>query len=221
MNVLIVVAHPDDEIIGIGGTAVKHIQEGDNVYVLILGKGAASREDADMKAVKRLEQQTKNAGEIIGFEEIISHDFPDNGFDSVSRLEIIKIVEKHIGKIKPKIVYTHYENDVNIDHQITFQAVITACRPCFSDCPDKIYIFETLSSTEWQLTDNQTFIPNTFINIEKYIDIKLTALEKYKDELRLYPHSRSLKGVKLLSQYRGLQSGLKYAEGLVLKREIL
>ncbi|MDA3789330.1 MAG: PIG-L family deacetylase [Desulfobacula sp.] len=221
MNILIVVAHPDDEIIGIGGSAIKHVQGGDDVYVLILGKGAAYRDDADMEAINRLEQQTKNAGNIIGFEEIFSYDFPDNGFDSVSRLEIIKIVEKYIKKIKPSIVYTHYENDVNIDHQMTFQAVMTACRPIFSDCPKKIYTFETLSSTEWQLTENQTFSPNTFINIEKYIDKKLAALEKYKDELCLYPHSRSLKGVKLLSQYRGLQSGIKYAEGLVLKREIL
>ncbi len=221
MNVLIIVAHPDDEIIGIGGTAVRHVEKGDNVYALILGKGAMARDGADAQTIKNLEQQTKNASKVIGFEEVFSYDFPDNRFDSVPRLDIIKVIEKCIKRIKPENIYTHYENDVNLDHQIVFQAVSTACRPCFSDCPRKIYTFETLSSTEWQLADNQTFNPNTFVNIEKYIDKKLKALEKYKDEMCEYPHSRSIKGVKILSQYRGLQSGNKYAEGLVLKREIL
>lgn len=220
MNILIIAAHPDDEIIGIGGTALKHVEKKDNVYALILAKGAASRDDASSEDLKRLEQQTKKAGSVIGFKDVFSYDLPDNGFDSIPRLEIIKIAEKYLQKIKPAIVYTHYENDVNIDHKIVFQAVNTACRPCNPDCPKKIYTFETLSSTEWQLTDNQVFNPNTFIDIEKHIDKKLLALKEYKDEMRAYPHSRSLQGIKILSQYRGLQSGKKYAEGLVLKREI-
>jgi LmbE family N-acetylglucosaminyl deacetylase len=220
MNILIVAAHPDDEIIGIGGTAIKHIDQGDRVFALILGKGVGAREGADEDAVKKLEGQTRRAGKIIGFKEILAADLPDNRFDTRARLEIVKIVEAHIRRIKPAIVYTHYENDVNIDHQITFQAVNTACRPCFPDCPKKIYTFETLSSTEWQLTENQVFNPNTFVDIEKYMDQKLCALEKYSGEMRQYPHSRSLKGVRLLAQYRGLQSGKKYAEALVLKRDI-
>ncbi len=221
MNILIVVAHPDDEIIGIGGTAIKHVREGDAVYALILGKGVAARDDTDAEKIKKLEQQTKNASKIIGFKEVFSCNFPDNRFDSVARLEIIKVVERYLKKIQPIVIYTHYENDVNVDHQIVFQAVNTACRPCFSDYPKKIYTFETLSSTEWQLADNQTFNPNTFVDIEKYIEKKLSALEQYKDEMCEYPHSRSLKGVKILSQYRGLQAGKQFAEGLMLKREIL
>lgn len=221
MNILIIVAHPDDEIIGIGGAAIKHVEQGDHVYALILGKGSLARDDSDADTIEKLAQQTKNASEIIGFESVFLYDFPDNRFDTVSRLDIIKVIEKSIKKIKPTIVYTHYENDVNVDHQIVFQAVNTACRPCLPDCPKKIYSFETLSSTEWQLADYQVFNPNTFIDIEKYIDRKLMALGKYKDEMREYPHSRSLKGVKILSQYRGMQSGNKNAEGLVLKRALL
>jgi len=217
-KVLIVAAHPDDEILGIGGTALKHIKNGDEVSCLILGEGVTSRETRE-GTVEELHKDSLNAAEIIGFNDVFFSNFPDNRFDSVDLLDIIKEVEKYLEKVKPDIIYTHNENDLNIDHRITFQAVLTACRPCNKNCPEKIYTFETLSSTEWQTSDKQ-FKPNTYIDIEEEIEKKIEALGAYKSEVREYPHSRSLEGVRILAQYRGLEAGLKYAEAFCLIRGI-
>jgi len=143
--------------------------------------------------------------------------FFDNKFDMIPLLDIVKKVEEYIERIKPDIIYTHYEYDLNIDHRITYQAVITACRPCNIYCPKEIYSFEVLSSTEWQ---PNTFNPNVFVNIENEIKDKIKALRKYKSEMRKFPHSRSIEGVRTLAKYRGMQSGLKFAEAFILMRKI-
>jgi len=219
-KVLIVVAHPDDEILGVGGTAIKHIKNGDDVFALILSGGMMSRVGVKKEEMKKLHADALRAGEIIGFKEIFFEHFPDNSFDTVSLLKIIQEVEKYVAKIKPNIVYTHHENDLNIDHRLTFEAVLTACRPCNENCPSKIFAFETLSSTEWQSKNNKQFKPNFYVNIEGGIKQKIKALRQYKTEMRVFPHSRSEEGVMILAQYRGLEAGLKFAEAFCLVRKI-
>ena len=219
-KVLVVAAHPDDEILGLGGTLIKHVESGDQVFCLILGEGIMSRLDGKKSDVDKLHSDSLKAGKIIGFEKIYFSNFPDNSFDSVPLLSITQGVEKYFKLIKPDIIYTHNGNDLNIDHQLTFQAVLTASRPCNLDYLEEIYTFETPSSTEWQSKSPLVFSPNLYVNIENTIEKKLLALSKYRSEMRPYPHSRSIKGIKILAQYRGLETGLKYAEAFCLIRKI-
>lgn len=212
-KILFICAHRDDEL-GIAATLVKHSEQGDEVYGLFLGEENLCRESNP-----KLNQESLNASKILGIKEIYFEDFPDNKFDSVPLFEIIQRIEKYLEKIRPKIIYTHWENDLNIDHRRTFQAVITACRPCNEYVPDEIYSFEVLSSSEWQLEGGK-FKPNVYIDIENELEKKLKAMAEYGSEIRDYPHSRSLEGMKILAQYRGLECGKKYAEAFKLIRKI-
>jgi LmbE family N-acetylglucosaminyl deacetylase len=218
-KILIIAAHPDDEILGAGGTLIKHTEKGDDVFCLILGEGAMSRAGAVRSEIKKLQQQTSRAGKIIGFKKIYFSNLPDNSFDTVVLLKIVKIIEGYLKKIEPDIVYTHYGHDLNIDHQLTFEAVLTACRPCNSVSPKEIFVFETLSSSEWQASDKK-FNPNVYIDIEEVFDKKIAAMKEYSSEIKKYPHPRSPEGIRILAQYRGLESGLRFAEAFILERRI-
>lgn len=219
-NILVVAAHPDDEILGAGGTLIKHAVSGDDVYCLILGEGIMSRANPDKQKLEELRTQALDAGRVVGFKKIFLSNFPDNVFDTVPLLNIVKDVEKYFDELKPDIVYTHHGNDLNIDHQLTFQAVLTASRPCNENCPREIYTFETLSSTEWQEKNKGQFSPNTYIDIKSTIEKKIAAMKKYSSELREYPYPRSVEGIRILSQLRGLESGLFFAEAFRLIRKI-
>lgn len=216
-NILVIVAHPDDEILGVGGTILKHVKNGGEANILVLGDGETSK-DTNIDVEKR-ESQAGETAQRLGVKNIFTEKLPDNQFDSVPLLQITKKVEKVINTIKPDIIYTHHAYDLNIDHRLTFQAVITACRPQPDFFVKKILAFETLSSTEWQIKDQaNAFCPNEYINISDYIDKKIEILKIYKDELRKYPHPRSTQGVKILAQYRGMEAGYKYAEAFQVIR---
>lgn len=212
-KILVIVAHRDDEVLGAGATIKKHSMENDEVSCLFLGDDELCRES------RNLNDEAQRSGRILGIKEIYFENLPDNKFDSIPLLEIIQKIEKYLEKIKPDIVYTHFENDLNIDHKKTFEAVVTACRPCNTNCPREIYCFEILSSTEWQLTEN-IFLPNVFIDIKDTIEYKMQALKEYKSEIRNYPHPRSIEGVEILARYRGLECGKKYTEAFKLIRQI-
>lgn len=218
-NVLVVVAHPDDEILGVGGTILKHVKQGDRVSILVLGDGETAR-DANVDIAKR-ENQAQAVGQALGIQEMILKKLPDNKFDSLPLLEIVKEVEKVIDKLKPETVYTHCPYDLNVDHRLTFQAVLTACRPQPDLGVKKILAFETLSSTEWQIKDKSNmFSPTEYNDISEFIAKKIEALKIYQDELRDYPHPRSVEGVKILAQYRGMEVGYKYAEAFQIIRNL-
>ena len=183
-KILVIAAHPDDEVLGCGGTIVKHVRNGDEVHVLILAEGIASRnnvKDAETSRedITKLKNAANEAHSILGSSSIKLMDFPDNRMDSVDLLDVIKVVENEINHKKPEIIYTHHHSDLNIDHRITHQAVITACRPEPGAIVKKIYCFEVPSSTEWQAPMAEVpFIANTFVDISKTIDKKLSALNK-------------------------------------------
>ena len=219
-KILVIAAHPDDEILGAGATLINLVKAGNNVSCLILGQGAMARDAAKTKNIDSLKKDALESGKIIGFDQIYFSDLPDNQFDKLPLLEIVKEVEKYFEIVGPDIIYTHYENDLNVDHQLTAQAVMTAARPCNPDAPSEIYAFETLSSTEWQSKVSNIFNPSIYINIEDSIDLKIKAMKAYTSEIREYPHSRSIEGIKILAQYRGLEAGLKYAEAFILVRKI-
>ncbi len=222
-RILVVAAHPDDEVLGCGGTIAKLINEGYQVYTLILGEGITSRDEKRNakkrgREIKELRKQVYTANEIMGVKKVFIYDFPDNRFDTVPFLDIVKIIEKLKNKLKPNIVFTHHEKDLAIDHQIVYRAVITAARPLKEETVKEIYSFEIPSSTEWCYP--LRFSPDVFFDISKSIGIKLKAIKKYKTELREFPHPRSLGGIKLNAEYWGMRTGLKYAEAFQAARII-
>lgn len=214
-KVLVIAAHPDDEVVGCGGTIARFAKEGNALYTLILGEGITSRDEKrDRKKrdkdIKNLRGYVHKANNILGVKDVFIHDFPDNRFDSVPLLDIVKVIEKTKNKIKPDIIFTHYEKDLNIDHQITYKAVITATRPLKNETVKEIYSFEVLSSTEWVYP--LSFSPDVFFDIKDTIGAKLMAMAEYKTELQKSPHPRSLKGIKINAEEWGMKIGLKYAE---------
>lgn len=218
MNILVVAAHPDDELLGVGGTIAKHVEAGDTVYALILGEGQTSRfdrrEDAGTQIVEELHGNTLEADRQVGIKETYFEDFPDNRFDSVALLDIVKAVEKRVRELRPEIIYTHHCGDLNVDHQMTYKAVLTATRP-MEDCPVKeIYAFETVSSTEWNFAygDDQ-FAPNMFVRLtEEQFGKKLDGMEKYETELCKYPHPRSLEMLRAVAKRWGGVVGAEFVE---------
>lgn len=222
-KILIVAAHPDDEVLGCFGTVSKLIKEGYEAYTLILGEGKTSRLDTrkieeNKEQLEILNDEIKKANDIIGIKKCFVYDFPDNRFDSVDLLDIIKVISKIKEEIKPDIIFTHYENDLNIDHKITYQAVITATRPLENESVKEIYSFEILSSTEWQYPIS--FSPDVFFDIQDTMELKLNAMQCYKSELCLYPHPRSLEGIELNAKYNGMRVGKNYVEAFKSVRVI-
>jgi len=190
------------------------------VSILFLGDGVTSR-GAGAADIKKRSKQAKQAAALLGARKVIMETLPDNKFDSVPLLEIVKKVEKVIYAIRPNLVYTHFGDDLNVDHRLTFQAVLTACRPQPKFFVKKILCFEVLSSTEWQAKKkNKLFCPGEYNDISKFIDKKIEAIGVYGDEIRKYPHPRSKPGAKILAQYRGLEVGYKYAEAFQIVRSL-
>ena len=214
-KILIVAAHPDDEVLGCFGTVARLIQEGYEAYTLILGEGKTSRDiqrDVEHKKdeLVTLNQEIFKANTIIGIKQVFTCNFPDNRFDTVALLDIVKEIEEIKSLIKPDIIFTHYEHDLNVDHQITFKAVLTATRPMAHESVKELYSFEVLSSTEWNYP--HSFSPDTFFDIGNTLEFKIKAMHEYLSELRTYPHPRSLESIKLLAQMRGIGVGLLLAE---------
>tara|TARA_A100001011_G_scaffold400317_1_gene514070 strand:+ start:789 stop:1484 length:696 start_codon:yes stop_codon:yes gene_type:complete len=224
-RILVVAAHPDDEVLGCGGTISKLSKSGSDVYIAILGEGITSRydkrKDADLKLIEDLHEKSRRASKILGAKDLFMFSLPDNRFDTVPFLDIVKIIEKLIEELKPSVIYTHYGGDLNIDHKITSRAVITSTRP-IKDRPVKdIYAFEVPSSTEWAFGQYQGgFNPTAFMDVSKTLNMKLKAMQVYDSEMDSFPHPRSSKGLNALAQYRGSSVGLEAAEGFEVVRKI-
>lgn len=220
-KILIVAAHPDDEVLGCFATVAKMIKQGCEAYTLVLSGGKTSRGQVDLSEIQDLKNEMQKANDIIGIKKVFQADFPDNAFDSVPLLQIVKEIEKVKEEIKPEIIFTHHTGDLNIDHQITHKAVLTATRPMQNECVKTIYSMEIPSSTEWNSFSSQSaFIPNVFFEVEDTIDLKIEAMAKYQSELREYPHPRSLKHLKELAKVNGTKVGLSYSENFMLIRSV-
>lgn len=216
-TVLVVAAHSDDEAIGCAGTIAKHVNSGDSVHIIFMTNGVSSRLSQGNSEVKRIHSSQRSA-ELLGVTSIQQFDFPDNSMDSVPLLSVAKVVEKAVDEIKPEVVYTHHIGDLNIDHQITHKAVMTACRPQPKFCVKEIYAFEVLSSTEWNTPEYLPFTPNVFADISDYIGLKKQALTVYEEEMRDAPHSRSIINIMRLAAVRGNSVGKAYAEAFMAIR---
>ena len=227
MTTLVVAAHPDDEVLGCGASIYKWATAGDDVHVLILAEGITSRNislesNATSAALDELAEAARAASRILTVSSLSLHDFPDNSMDTVRFLDIVKIVETFVSKLTPNVVVTHHAGDLSIDHRITHNAVLTACRPLPDCCVKLILCFETPSATEWQSpVFNQPFTPNWFEDVSQTFDVKLKALEAYESEMRNWPHSRSIESVQNLARWRGTSVGVEAAEAFMLIRQIV
>lgn len=226
-RILVITAHPDDELLGCGATIFQHSQKGDIIEAVILGEGITSRSDLRNREevdseIQNLRKNIESARNILGISKTYVFDFPDNRFDSVALLDIVKAVEKIKSEFKPDVIFTHFENDLNIDHRITYNAVLTACRPMEDETVKEIYSFEVPSATEWQVSSsNNIFNPNYFVEIsEEALSKKLKAMACYESESRKYPHPRSPKALKIISQRWGINVGRKFVESFILVRKI-
>ncbi|NQU35271.1 MAG: PIG-L family deacetylase [Bacteroidetes bacterium] len=227
-RILIVVAHPDDELLGLGATMHRLIHSYNvQTHVVILGEGITSR--SDKRDLAKWEQELeihkeniKSAQSAIGYHSFGAYDFPDNRFDTVALLDIIKVIEKEKETFKPDIIFTHHGGDLNIDHQRTFEAVMTACRPMQDEKVRIIITFETPSGTEWRSpTDPRHFLPNLFIEVsEDNLKAKINGMENYEFEKRIYPHPRSPESLKIQTQRCGIIVGCVYAEAFCLIRGV-
>jgi LmbE family N-acetylglucosaminyl deacetylase len=227
-TILVVVAHPDDELLGLGATINKLITEQNcTIRVIILGEGITSRSENRnpeqwSQELKTHRQNIEAARKSIGYESVGIYDFPDNRFDTIALLDIVKVIEKEKQDFQPEIIFTHHGGDVNIDHQRTFEAVITACRPMQDEKAKTIITFETPSGTEWRSpTDPRHFLPNLFFSVSQInLDAKIKGMESYEFERRNYPHPRSPEALKIQAQRWGITVGTGFAEAFCLVRSI-
>ena len=227
-RIMLVVAHPDDELLGLGASMHKLIKQFNcKIKVVILGEGITSRSNnRDVKKWKKElavhKQNIKNAAKAIGYHEVKTYDFADNRFDSVALLGLVKVIEKEKNDFKPEIIFTHHGGDTNVDHRQTFDAVITATRPMSHEVVKTIITFETPSSTEWQAFNHPNYFkPNLFLEVSKKdVDAKIKGMESYEFEKRKYPHPRSPKALEIQCQRNGVIVGKEYAEAFMLIRSI-
>ena len=224
-KIMIVAAHPDDEVLGCGGTITRFLNKKNvEVVTLILGEGITSRDktreyDRRYNEIESLKKNIIDANKILGIENVFSFDFPDNRFDTIALIDIVKTIEDIKWSFMPDTIFTHFANDMNIDHAITNKAVLTATRPMYNEPVKEIYAFEVLSSTEWNFP--LSFTPDLFIDISETLEKKQKAMSVYSNELREFPHPRSIEGILLNAKNWGMKSGLQYCEAFQTIRRIV
>jgi LmbE family N-acetylglucosaminyl deacetylase len=218
-KVAVIAAHPDDEVLGCGGTIAKHAVNGDEIQVIFLADGESSRSGGVL--LNKRKDAARSASAKLGAKEPIFLDFPDNQLDSLPLLEIVQALEEVLLPFESDIIYTHHGGDLNIDHQICHRAVLTASRPQPLCSIKAIYSFEVLSSTGWNSNDSNTdFRPTYFVDIDDTFLKKMQALESYSEEMREFPHARSIKAVESLAEFRGSTIGRAKAEAFSVVRQI-
>jgi LmbE family N-acetylglucosaminyl deacetylase len=225
-RILIVGAHPDDEVLGAGGTIARAISMGAEIAVQFLGEGISARFPFGQYDNPEFDNQTKvrtdEAKKALSVLGISDYEFGDRlcgQFDKYPLISIVKDIERKLEIYRPDMLLTHNPSEVNIDHRLTYEAVEVACRPTRDFIPDEIYTFEIPCSGSW--TFESTFKPNVFVDISEHWDKKLEAWSYYETEARPFPFPRSSEGLKTIAQYRGLMSNLKMVEAFRLVRKIV
>lgn len=225
-RILVVAAHPDDEVLGCGGTIARYRQAGAAVRIVFLGEGSTARFTRDRlacaEALAAIADRTKSgmqAASVLGVDEPVFHNLPCVRFDTLPIIDIGKIVESEIQAFQPDTILTHTDIDTNMDHRLTLQACLQATRPGANNAVANLLSFEVQSSTEWRFTDQ--FRPGVFVDIGATLETKLQAMAAYESEVRPYPFPRSREGITAQAMVRGMQAGIEYAEAFQLVRSII
>jgi len=225
-SILVIAAHPDDEVLGCGAAIAKHADLGDSVNIIIVAEGVTSRQSSRNRNkaashLSALSNSSQKAASILGAKSSTNLSYPDNRLDSVCLLDLVKEIEDQIDDLKPDVVYTHHSSDLNIDHRVVHQAVLTACRPCSPVPVKRLLSFEVQSSTEWQPPySGFPFHPNWYVDVSDQLQRKIDALEAYESEMRPWPHSRSIEAVSHLAALRGSHISVAAAEAFFLLRNL-
>ena len=226
-KIFVVAAHPDDEVLGCGGTILKHKKNGDKIFVLFVSEGVSARyknknDPKCLKEIKERQAMAIKASKIAKFEIVDFMNLKNLELGSYPHTYISNKIIECFKKYKPDVVYTHYEYDLNIDHYHTFFSTFVACRPNNDYNIKKLLSFEVPSSTDWAIKDkNKIFCPNYFVDIKPFMKSKKKLLSCYKNEIKKTPHSRSLKNIESLSNYRGGIVGLENAEAFVVNKIVV
>lgn len=212
-TVLVVAAHPDDELLGVGGTVARHVESGDEVYSIIMCEGES------LRYKKNIGQSTaiQNAADVLGVKKVFHIKLLDQRLDTYTLTDIITPLEHISEEVKPNIIYCQYGGDINMDHQLLFQAANVAFRP-LDPWIEEFYAFYTVSSTEWAFP--RTFIPDTWIDITDTLEKKIEAFECYHSEVREYPHPRSSDSLRYAAHYFGNQCSMDAAEAFMTVRRV-
>lgn len=224
-KVLVIAAHPDDEVLGCGATMARLAREGHEVRIAILAEGITSRsqtrEQADTRQLSELREHARQAAKVLGVKDVSFHGLPDNRLDTVPLLDVAKIVEHLIAEFQPARIYTHHGGDLNVDHAVVCRAVMIATRP-MRGCPVKELLqFEVASSTEWAFQQFEpAFRPNVFVNVRETVDLKLKAMACYESEARAFPHPRSSEALTAIARRWGSVAGVESAEAFQLVRAV-
>lgn len=220
--VLVVAAHPDDDVLGCGGTMAKLSAAGHAVHVLTMADGVSARASGPAAAAPELLEArnaaASKAAAILGCASMETRPLRDNRLDGVDLLDVVKLIEDHIDRLQPSVVFTHHSGDLNVDHQVVHEAVLVACRPVPGQTVKNLYFFEVPSATEWRVSGTP-FQPNHFVDISATLAKKCEALGAYEDEMRPFPHARSIKAVEALATWRGATVGVNAAEAFMVGRQ--
>ena len=216
-RVLVIAAHPDDEVLGMGGTIAAHTSRGDAVRVLVVTDGSSTQYPGDVEARARKEAEALRAAKELGVEDYVHLDLPDMRLDTLGHVEVNRVVEEHIGDFTPGVVYT-VQPDVNLDHRVLFDSVAVATRP-IPGCPvRRLFTYAPTSSTEWTPAAVNWFVPNWYVDVTETLERKVAAFAHYETERREYPHPRSERAIRAAAAFHGSCSGFEQAEPFVLVR---
>ena len=224
-KVLVIAAHPDDEVLGMGGTIAKLVNDGNTVDVLIVTDGSSSQyrnSDHLAEIIEAKKLETRNCADVLGIRDVYYGGLPDMKLDHTPHIDINQAIEKVIDKIQPDTVFTHFWGDVNMDHQNVFKSTLVAVRPVMGQVVKELYCYRVPSSTEWTPNKADTmFMPNYFVDIEHYAEQKYKAFACYSTELRDYPHPRSVQYLRESDKAAGLRVGMYTAEEFVMLRKLV
>ena len=218
-RVLVFAAHPDDEVLGMGGTLAVHTDRGDEVRVVVVTDGSSTQYPGDTELRIRKEEEALRAAAELGVMDYVHLDLPDMRLDTLPHVEVNAIVEQHVREVEPEVVYT-VQPDVNRDHRVIFDSVAVATRPTPDQMVRRVLTYAPTSSTEWTPAPVSWFVPNWFMDVSTTLERKLAAFAHYETERRDYPHPRSERAVRAAAEFYGASCGCEYAEPFVLVRSL-
>jgi len=218
-RVLVIAAHPDDEVLGMGGTIAAHTGRGDVLRVLVVTDGSSTQYPGDADIRARKEEEARRAAAELGIEDYVHLDLPDMRLDTLEHVEVNRVVEEHVRDFAPQVVYT-VQPDVNADHRVLFDSVAVAPRPTPGHPVRRLLTYAPTSSTEWTPAAVSWFLPNWYVDVTETLERKVAAFAHYETEVREYPHPRSERAIRATAEFHGTACGFEFAEPFVLVRSI-